>query len=64
MNRRTLLQTLAALPLCGWMRPKRIGTVRFGMQVDGERFAKGVREAHRRSIELLEAIAAKVEREA
>ena len=22
MNRRTLLQTLAALPLCGWMRPK------------------------------------------
>lgn len=22
MNRRTLLATLAALPLCGWMRPK------------------------------------------
>jgi len=48
MNRRTLLTTIASLPLLGWMKPKRIGKVGIHWQVDGwEKLEAGFREAHR-----------------
>jgi hypothetical protein len=58
MNRRTLLQTIAALPLCGWVRPYR--QPRIELTFDDSGFERT--KAHmRRMRELLKAIAAKVE---
>lgn len=42
MNRRTLLTTLASLPLLGWVKPEQtIGRIESPMQVDTSRFEDG-----------------------
>jgi hypothetical protein len=45
MNRRTLLQTIAALPLCGWVRPKRLHQLEWPWKLDTTAFEQGLERA-------------------